>query len=372
MVKNAYIHIPFCKSKCNYCSFVSFCNLGLKNDYLNALKKQIKAEYQGESLNTIYFGGGTPSLLSIDEFRELLDLFNLNKDVEITFEANPDDANLEYSKNLMQLGVNRLSLGVQTFDDKILQIIGRRHNAVQTLFALHCAAEAGFDNINIDLIHGLPTQSLADFVSDLQKVEELGIHHVSLYGLKIEDGCYFYKNLPSCLPDLDLQADMYLKAVEVLKDKGFEHYEISNFSLPGFNSKHNLNYWNNNTYYGFGCSASGYSYVVGQVCPTYETAVRYTNEINLKKYIQNPLNKFSKQHLSEQEILEEAIFLGFRKIAGINVEEINKKFDIDFDEKYSKILEQYSEFFIKTQTGWALTTKGILISNEILAQFIAD
>ena len=361
MTKNVYVHIPFCKSKCNYCSFISFVDLELKDAYLDALKMQINAEYKSEKINTLYFGGGTPSLLTIDEIQSLIDLFYLEKNTEITVEVNPDSVNLEYLTQLKKLGVNRLSIGAQTFDDEILKIIGRRHDSRQIVHAVKFAKEAGFENISLDLIYGLPKQDLKGFEADLQQAIKLDVQHISLYGLKIDEGCYFYDNQPNNLPDSDIQADMYLKAVEVLKDNGFVHYEISNFAKQGFESKHNLNYWDNNTYYGFGCAASGYV-----------NKVRYTNQSNLEKYIQNPLSKISEQKLTEQEILEEAIFLGLRKIAGINIEEINKKFRIDFEQKYAGILQKYAEYFIKTPKGYALTLNGILISNEILSEFISD
>lgn len=364
MTKNAYIHIPFCSGKCNYCSFVSFDKLESKENYLNALKKQIHAEYKGESLNTLYFGGGTPSLLTIDEIDNLLELFNFESKPEITLEINPEGVNEKYLRDLKNIGINRVSIGVQTFNDEILKLIGRRHNSKQIIFALNCALKAGFDNISMDLIYGLPKQGINDFSRDLKTVSELGIQHVSLYGLKIEEGCYFYKNPPKHLfPDLDIQADMYSIAIEILTSKGFEHYEISNFGGKckgkSFVSRHNLNYWNNNTYYGFGCSASGYI-----------DSIRYQNEPDLDKYIQNPLKKDFEQKLSEEEILEEAIFLGLRKIAGINTNEINESFGINFDIKYASILEKYSKYFVKTYKGWALNRDGLLISNEILAEFI--
>ena len=367
MIKNAYVHIPFCRSKCKYCSFVSFTDLNLKEAYLNALNKEILAEYKGEKLNTLYFGGGTPSLLSINEIKILMQLFNFAKDAEITFEANPDDINFEYLAGLKKLGINRLSLGCQTFDNEILKTIGRRHNSGQTELAVSEALKAGIDNISIDLIYGLPGVNSGigvnvgtnGFLKDLKKAVSLNIKHISLYGLKIDEGCEFYKNPPINLPDLDLQADMYLAAVETLKNNSFEHYEISNFSKKGFESKHNLNYWENKPYYGFGCAASGYI-----------EGIRFENQPDLAKYIKNPLSKTSVQKLSKQEQLEEAIFLGFRKIAGINIEEINKIYDIDFNRKYSKILEKYADFFVKTQQGWALNIQGILISNNILSEFI--
>lgn len=359
MPKNAYIHIPFCKRKCHYCSFISYNSLEQKDEYLAALSREIVTEYKGEKLNTLYFGGGTPSLLSTNNFKELLSLFNFENNAEITIEANPESINFEYLRDLKELGINRLSIGAQTFDDKILEQIGRMHNSLHIKEAVKVAKNAGFKNISLDLIYGLPNQTLQGFENDLKTALSLDVEHISLYGLKIEERSYFSKNMPNSLPDLDLQADMYLQAIALIKNAGFEHYEISNFSLPGYNSRHNLNYWENNTYYGFGCAASGYI-----------NKIRYTNQLELNKYIENPIEKFTENKLSEQEILEEAIFLGFRKIAGINIEEINKKFGINFENKYAKTLKKYENFFIKTQYGYRLSIDGILVSNEILSEFI--
>lgn len=359
MVKNAYIHIPFCKSKCHYCSFISFTDLEQKDAYLEALKTQIQTEYDGKRLNTLYLGGGTPSLLNITDFMDLFELFKFERNAEITVEVNPDNIYLEYLQELHNLGVNRVSIGAQTFCEETLKLIGRRHNSAQINAAVKCAKDAGFNNISLDLIYGLPNQTTNDFLKDLETAVKLGVQHISLYGLKIDEGCHFYDNQPKNLPDLDAQAEIYTKTVKFLKDSGFVHYEISNFAKPCFESKHNLNYWENNSYYGFGCAASGYM-----------DNVRYTNETDLQKYIENPLSKASLQALKPQEILEESIFLGLRKVEGINIEEINKKFNIDFEQKYAQILQKYSEFFTKTDKGYALTLGGILVSNEILAEFI--
>lgn len=359
MTKNAYIHIPFCKSKCHYCSFVSFTDLEQKPAYLEALKTQIQTEYDCKALSTLYFGGGTPSLLNITDYINLLGLFKFERSAEITVEVNPDNIYLEYLQELRNLGVNRVSIGAQTFCEETLKLIGRRHNSAQIKTAVKCAKEAGFNNISLDLIYGLPNQGVKNFLHDLETAIKLGIQHISLYGLKIDEGCQFHKNQPKDLPDLDSQAEIYTKTVEFLNDSGFIHYEISNFAKFGFESKHNLNYWNNNTYYGFGCAASGYL-----------DNVRYTNETDLKKYINNPISKTSVEPLKLQEILEESIFLGLRKTAGINIAEINKKFGIDFEEKYAQILQKHSDFFIKTENGYALTQNGMLLSNEILAEFI--
>lgn len=362
MAKNVYIHIPFCKSKCNYCTFVSFNQLELKDAYFEALKKQIDAEYMGEKVETLYFGGGTPSVLSVKEFETLISLFNIDKNCEITTEINPEGIDKSYLEGLKKAGINRISIGSQSFDDGVLKLIGRRHDSNQIKEAVRLAHEAGFDNISLDLIYGLPTQNIQGFRDDLISAVDLGIQHISLYGLKIEEGCNFHSNIPKELPDLDAQADMYLLSIETLKKNGFEHYEISNFGLKNFHSKHNLNYWNNNSYYGFGVSSSGY---INQI--------RYTNEIDLAKYIQNPLFKIDEQKLSIDEIEEEEIFLGLRKASGIDVNAINEKFGIDFENKYQIILNKYLEtgHISKTQSGYNLSDDGILVSNEILSEFIA-
>lgn len=360
VTKNAYIHIPFCKGKCHYCSFISYNRLELKGQYLFALKKQINSQYKGEALNTLYFGGGTPSLLEINELKSIIDLFDFEADAEITCEVNPDSVDLEYLRGLQEIGMNRLSIGAQTFNDETLKLIGRKHSSEQIKSAVYNAKQAGFNNISLDFIYGLPNQGVNDFINDLKTAINLDIQHLSLYGLKIEKNCFFNDNPPKNLPDSDAQADMYLKAVETIKNNAFNHYEISNFSKSGFESRHNLNYWNNNTYYGFGCAASGYC-----------NNIRYTNEIDLEKYITSPFKKGVNHEQSEQEILEEEIFLGFRKTSGINVDEINKKFAIDFAKKYKSILDKYSDFFVETDSGFAFTLDGIMLSNEILSEFLA-
>lgn len=376
MVKSVYIHIPFCKSKCHYCSFVSFNKLELKKEYLKALVQEIKQSYQGELLNTIYFGGGTPSLLTIQEFENLLRYFNINENTEITTELNPDscysDGDLvsgescksgsyDYLRGLYDIGINRLSFGCQTFNDDILKQINRRHSSNQVIDVVKTAQKAGFKNISLDFIYGLPNQTPEMFYDDLKRGIDLGIQHISLYGLKIEEGSWFYKNMPQNLPDDDTQADMYLGAVKLLTENDFEHYEVSNFSKYGYNSKHNLNYWNNDEYYGFGVAAHGYL-----------NGVRYGNVETIEEYLQNPLNHKESKILTEQEKLEEEIFLGFREMKGIDVQDINFKYQIDFDKKYKDILEKYLKLKLieKTDTGYKLTLQGVLVSNVVLADFL--
>lgn len=361
MVKNAYIHIPFCKSKCNYCSFISYSMLEFKEKYLYALEKEIKHFYEQEPLDTLYIGGGTPSVLLVSELEAIIKRFVFEPNAEITVELNPETLTYDYLSGLKNAGVNRISLGCQTFNDEILVHIGRRHNAKQVIEAVRCAENAGFENINLDFIYGLPSQNLSLFSNDLMQAVELGINHISLYGLKIDEGCYFYSHYPKNLPDNDMQADMYLMAIEILCGAGFEHYEISNFAKSGFESRHNLNYWNNNTYYGFGMAAHGY-----------KDGCRYSNYEDFERYLKFPRIHDLTHRLTEQEKLEEEIFLGFRKMSGIDIEKINQNFSIDFEKKYGKTLKKYLEtkHIKKTEKGYKLSDNGILVSNTILADFL--
>ena len=196
MTNNAYIHIPFCKSKCHYCSFISFPKLELKEQYLEALKTEIKALYKSEILETLYIGGGTPSILTANEIKNIYELFNTSSKTEITIELNPENITLEYLKALKNIGINRLSFGCQTFDENILKIIGRKHSPNDVIKAITTAQDTGFENISLDLIYGLPNQDIQIFENDLNKAVELDVKHVSLYGIKIDEGCYFHKKQP--------------------------------------------------------------------------------------------------------------------------------------------------------------------------------
>lgn len=361
MIKNAYIHIPFCRQKCNYCSFVSFPKLERQNEYIKALSKEINHYYKDEPLNTLYIGGGTPSTLDIENLKQVLSHFNFNADTEVTVEVNPETVDGDYLAELKQAGVNRLSFGCQTFDESILKIIGRKHSPEQVKYCVKLAQKLGFDNINLDFIYGLPTQTIEGFENDLKTAAVLDIQHISLYGLKIDEGCYFYKNPPKNLPNEDAQADMYLKAIDTMSEQGFIHYEISNFAREHRDSRHNLNYWDNNSYYGFGVSAHGYT---GQM--------RYSNKLTIDEYLNNPTEHEYEHNLTKQEQLEEEIFLGFRKMRGIDVDEINKKYYIDFESDFREILDKYlsTKHLIKTDIGYRLSNEGILVSNIILSEFL--
>lgn len=363
MTQSAYIHIPFCKRKCYYCSFVSYENKRDLDfdDYLKILLKEIEYFYKGENLKTLYIGGGTPSIVDAKYYKKILKLFSFEKDAEITIEINPETVDIEYLSALKEIGFNRISIGVQSFDDKILNSIGRVHNSARAIETVKAAQNVGFYNISVDFIYGLPGQTLDGFVNDLKKAVGLCVSHIALYGLKIEKGCKFFIQKPDALPDDDMQADMYLAAIKYLGENGFLHYEISNFCKPEKYSRHNLNYWNDGEYYGFGAAAHGYV-----------NNVRYSNFPGLEQYQNNFTQKQYSKVLSKKEQLEETIFLGFRKGEGINIQEINSKFDIDFENLFSKIIDKYvqSGHLIKTQTGYRLSDEGFLLSNIVLSEFI--
>ena len=360
MINCVYIHIPFCEKKCNYCSFCSFNLLKAKKEYIKSLIKEVKFLYKNEKLKTLYFGGGTPSLLEEKELEEILNCFNFDSNTEITLELNPHNISLEKIKNFKSLGINRLSIGVQNFNDDILKTIGRTHSKKEIYNTINFIQKAEIENFSIDLMYGLPNQTIKSWEETLKEAIKINPKHISLYGLKIEKGTYFYKYPPKNLPSLDIQAQMYELAIKEL-GKDFIHYEFSNFAKDEkYFSKHNSCYWNCENYYGFGLSASGYI-----------ENKRYTNTFNFKDYINSPTEK-EYQELTQQEQIEEEIFLGLRLLKGINFEKINNKFNIDIYSIYKKEFDKYLNLnlFEKTENGVKLTQKGILISNEILCDFI--
>lgn len=358
MTSNVYVHIPFCLRKCYYCSFSSYPALELREKYLKGLLAEIEGRYLGEKIKTLYIGGGTPSLIDFVQIGKIVSKFDFENNAEITIEANPESTSRDWLKGVFDAGVNRLSFGVQSFDDNLLKLIGRKHTVKQAFDVISMAREVGFKNINIDLIYGLPSQIMSDVSVSVITACEIGVEHISSYGLKIEEGSKFFAECPKTLPDEDMQADMYLKLCEITAKYGYKHYEISNFAKKGFESRHNLNYWNDENYYGFGCGASGY-----------EGSTRYTHENTIKKYLDNPMNLTEREILTKDVMLEESIFLGFRKADGVNVSAINEKFGIDFEKKYSEVLKKYEKYFKKTENGYALTNEGFLLSNCILSDF---
>jgi len=359
--KSAYIHIPFCDTICSYCDFCKF----LKNDewidkYLDSLEKEINTNYKGEVLDTIYIGGGTPSSLNIDQLNKLFNvikLLNKNKEYEFTFECNIENITEDKLKLLYENGVNRLSIGVQTFNEKYLSFLNRKHTKEEIINKIKICKEIGFKNINIDLIYGLPNQTLDELNRDIEEFLKLDITHISTYSLIIEPNTKLYIEEIENIDD-GLDYEMYKLICDKLKDNGYSHYEISNFSKKGYESKHNLTYWNNDNYYGFGLGASGYI-----------DNVRYDNTRNINKYLNGEYAKES-HTLDINETIENEFILGLRKIKGIDKETFKNKYNIDIKEieivnkliKENKLLEDEKNIYINKDY--------IYVSNDILVEFI--
>ena len=316
-MKSVYIHIPFCSSICTYCAFskvLYFKNYSKK--YLDSLKKEVELKYKGEKIKTIYIGGGTPSVLDIQELDELFDItkiFKKSPDLEFTFECNINDITEEKLDILKNNHVNRLSLGVQTFNMDILKKMNRSHDYKLVKEKIDLIRKAGIENINVDLIYAFPETKISDLKEDLNKFFSLPIKHISTYSLMIEPHTLLYINKVKNVSE-ELDREMYDLICEEMKKHGFIHYEVSNFSLPGYESKHNLTYWNNLEYYGFGLGASGY---LGNL--------RYTNTLSLDKYLDNNYDG-EKEELTKTDKMVYELILGMRKITGINIENFNKKF----------------------------------------------
>lgn len=358
---SVYIHIPFCESICNYCDFSKvYYNKKVVNKYLEVLKKEIHKVYKGELIKTIYIGGGTPSSLSIKELNKLFDIikiFNLSKDLEFTIECNPENTNKEKLKLFKNNNVNRLSIGVQTFNKTNLNLLNRKHTKKQVKDLINSAKEIGISNINVDLIYGLPNQTIKDLEKDLNEILKLDVTHISTYSLIIEKNTKLYidniKNI-----DENIEYQMYKLIRKKLLENGFIHYEISNFSKPNFQSKHNLNYWNNNYYYGFGLGAHGYI-----------DNIRYENTRSLNKYLNNEylLNSYK---LSKKETMQNEMILGLRKIAGVNKETFKNKYKKSIKEVFNIDPLIDSNDLIEDNEFVYIPIDKIYISNSILINFI--
>ena len=368
-----YIHIPFCASKCAYCDFYSLPGCDRKMpDYQSALLSHISESAEAAKsfeVDTVYFGGGTPSYYGAKRIVEILDELklqgNLRLDSEITVEVNPDSVKYDDLKLLRKAGVNRLSVGVQSANADLLKIIGRRHNFRQAQTAVENARRAGFENVSLDLIYGLPSQTKGDWADTLSKALELHPEHLSCYALKLEEGTPMYRYVGSPLiPDDDEQADMYLYAVETLEHYGLEQYEISNFAVPGYESKHNLKYWTMGDYMGFGPGA--HSYVDG---------VRYSYVRDLDRYIAAVMG--DKQIIDEYEIClpvqkaAEYIMLGMRTSRGISEKEYHNIYLSDWSPMERKF-EEFAKKGWAEKLGdrWRLTPSGFLVSNSLIVSML--
>lgn len=373
-----YLHIPFCKSKCEYCDFCSIVpnSKGVIEHYVDALLLQMEdwspkcKKYQ---LDSIYFGGGTPTFLDAKHLVRIIngiyDNFNVARNAEVSMECNPATVDFKDLRKLRKAGINRLSIGVQSANDNELRALGRIHTYAQFEETFQNARSAGFENISVDLMYGIPDQTEKSFAHTLSAITSLAPDHISLYALKIEPGTPFAdKEKELTLPNEDTEYSMYSNAVRYLAAKGYERYEISNFAKPGQASLHNLKYWHCDEYLGLGASA--HSYFEGE---------RFSTTKNIRDYIDGleiinaDINiEDSRVKNTSKDCVEEYVMLGMRLEEGINTADFEARFGFSFREKYGKLLDEYvSDGFVITDgTSYRFSTDGMFVSNYILSNVL--
>ncbi|OFX19934.1 MAG: hypothetical protein A2041_01845 [Bacteroidetes bacterium GWA2_31_9b] len=369
-----YIHIPFCKNKCAYCDFFSISNFKQKDDFLKALliELELQKKYlQNENIDTIYFGGGTPTVLNRNELQNILKtiytIFSISVNPEITIEANPDDLNENSLKELKNIGINRLSIGVQSFNDTDLKLMKRRHNSEQAKKVILTAQEVGFDNLSVDLIYGLPNMLLADLERNIDILLNLNIQHISAYHLTIEPKTVFKKLYDSNkinLPTEEESVNQFKLIVEKTKNSKFIHYEISNFAKEGFISRHNSNYWKQIKYLGVGPSAHSYN-----------LTSRQWNISNLNEYIFE-ISKgnipFEKESLTTTDRYNDYIVTSLRTMWGINLSTIEKEYGKLYFEFILKEIKPFikSNLLIENNDTFTLSNEGKFLSDQIVRALI--
>lgn len=370
---SAYVHIPFCTQICYYCDFSKvFIKNQPVDSYLEHLLEEFRS-YDIQKLRTLYIGGGTPTALSASQLEVLLKGLTKNLDLsvleELTIEANPGDLDADKIAVLKNSDVNRVSLGVQTFDDKMLKKIGRSHLEKDIYENIDRLKLAGFDNISIDLIYALPGQTMEQVKENVAKAIGLGIPHMSLYSLILENHTVFMNRmrrgkLP--LPKEELEAEMFEYIIAELERAGFEHYEISNFSKSGFESRHNLMYWDNAEYYGIGAGASGYV-----------NGVRYKNHGPIRHYlsaVEEGNARITEEHLSQKEQMEEEMFLGLRKKSGVSMARFEEKFGRSFEGLYGEIVRDLVQQGLMQIEGdrVRMTKRGLFLGDTVAERFILE
>ncbi len=358
---SVYIHIPFCKKICSYCAFTKFLyNEDWAKQYIKMLSNEIRDRYMDDYIKTIYIGGGTPSSLSLPLIKELLSLiyqFKLDKLQEFTFECNIEDINADLLKLLKEYKVNRLSIGIESFNKENLSLLNRKCSYKDVKEKIKLIRNMGFNNINLDLIYAIPDETLKIFKKDLFYLRKLNVEHISTYSLMIEDNTILKNNNVNTINE-DLDAEMYDYLCNYLKRWGYNHYEISNFAKKGFESKHNMVYWNNEEYYGFGCGAAGYI-----------ESIRYENTKNLNKYLNGEFN--SKDELVNLKTkMNYELILGLRKTKGINLQEFYKKYNTNLQDEYPiKPLLLNKDLIYKNGYIY-INPKKLYIMNEILLKLV--
>jgi len=373
-----YIHIPFCISKCPYCSFTSFTPEKIpEKEYINAILKEIETrcrETDIPDIGTVYFGGGTPSLISPGGISAILSAIAENfklTNPETTIEVNPGTVDLEKLKGYRNAGITRLSIGVQSFNDRLLVNLGRSHSRKDALNTLESAGKAGFDNTGIDLIHSIEGESLQDWEDDLKEAVSLHPEHISAYNLTIEEGTPFHHSQEKgllYLPQEEEQTEMLLTTIEILCSAGYEHYEVSNYAMPGFRSQHNQIYWNGGDYLGIGVSA--HSYI------RKGWGIRRANSSNLTEYLNLINNKrtavVDEEILSKEKAMGEAVFLGLRMMEGIVLNDFESRFGTGIETAFTNAVEELRTegFLIYDKDNLKLTRKGLLFYNDVAIRFV--
>jgi len=369
-----YIHIPFCKSRCSYCDFATgLYQTDSAERYVQALIVDLqttRVDALARGVDTVYFGGGTPSMLSPIQLEKILaavhSRFQIDSKAEITIEINPGSVTKTKLKEFRKLGINRASFGAQTFHDDELARLGRSHNAGDTLRTFEYLRAADFDNLSFDLIAGLPGQTMVQWQENVERSLGLRPEHLSFYLLEVHSNTPLAQHIERGLqpkPDDDLAAEMYKWMLERACDAGYEHYEISNLCLPGFESRHNTKYWQGDAYYGFGCSAHSFD----------GGSVRWSNERDVAAYVNAIENRqtpiVEQTQLSDNERRAEAVFLGMRLMRGINVGEYRRLFGVDIRSRYDQDLSKFSEAGLIEFNGdvLRLTRAGAVMSNEVFA-----
>ncbi|MBE6538142.1 MAG: radical SAM family heme chaperone HemW [Ruminococcaceae bacterium] len=370
-----YLHIPFCVKKCSYCDFYSFNPESEEfiENYVSAMMLQmedISESCRSHTVNTVYLGGGTPSMLPASQLSRLLDSvkhnFKLEKNTEITMEVNPGTVNYKYLKAMRKAGINRLSIGMQSANDKELSTLGRIHTFAEFGETYKSARDAGFDNISIDIMYGLPSQTISSLRRTLEHVAELEPDHISLYCLKIEEGTPFFAMRDTLmLPDDDTEYDMYETAVEFLSRHGYERYEMSNFAKDGKYSRHNLKYWNCEEYIGIGAAA--HSYFGGERYSVIRDASTYIDGLEVLEAGISIIDE--SRMIEKKESMNEYVMLRMRLDEGIDGALFRERYGVDFHKRFGQYLDEYIEggFVKKTGENYSFTTKGMFVSNYILS-----
>ena len=369
-----YVHIPFCKKKCDYCDFISYCDKGmLISDYIESVIKEIEIQNIQSKITTVYIGGGTPSYIDSKYIIKILEKIkekNISEDAEITIEVNPGTVTEKKLKDYINCGINRLSIGLQSTKDEILKEIGRIHEYADFLNTYNMAKKIGFNNMNVYLMIGLPNQKIIDIKESLEKILELNPNHISVYSLILEEGTPLFKKVEDGvlkIPDEELERNMYWYVKNTLELNGYKHYEISNYAKEGYESKHNLNCWNQKEYIGIGCAAH-----------SYKNITRYSNTENIEEYINNIHKKcFEKNRIihevqTEEDARKEFMLLGLRKIDGVKINEFKNKFGDNPIYLYRNQLDKLSKenLIIVDNDNIRLSNRGIDLANLVWEEFI--